>query len=101
MITKENLIATLNQHGIPERMHEGFRHYLFDHTPTGDFLTAVFCNDFVEVLKRTDEDNRKLLSNYAALLYNELPSHRAAKSPWGSPAAVKAWIENKDGEFEL
>lgn len=98
MITEENLHATLEEYGIPERMHEGFRHYLFEHTPTGDFLTAIFENNLVEACKRADAENGQLLQSYASVLYNELPSHKAKNSPWGSPAAVKAWLENKEGE---
>ena len=59
-------------------------------TPMGGFLTAVFENDLSEAVGRADSTNRKLLVEYATLLYNHIPS-------WchGNPKRVAEW----DGVF--
>lgn len=96
MITEENLEATLARMGIPESMHGGMRRYLFDHIRPGRFLQAVFANDFVGVIAQGDENNRRILFNYADFLYNELPARGSENAPWGTPEVVEAWI--KEGE---
>ncbi len=83
---------TVTKHGkeyrIPERMMLPIRRYVDEHTPFGDFLTAVFSNDFAEAVVRADSENAFALQAYAMYLYNEVPS-----ACWGSKEKVAAWLK--------
>jgi hypothetical protein len=71
---------------IPEHMHEGVRAYVLDHYRGGDFLTAIFSNDFLEAAGRADEKNQRAFFGWAVFLYNYVPI-----GCQGSAKKVKAW----------
>ena len=75
-------------HTIPDHMMEGIRGYIEDHRSVGDFLTAVFENNFAEALIRADGNNLASIKAYAGYLYNEAPP-----ACWGSRKKVTAWLE--------
>lgn len=70
---------------IPNYMIGGIIRYVEHGIEPGDFLTAIFGNDFVEATGRADEENQPSLHHYAALLYR-LPIHC-----WGSKLQVEHW----------
>jgi hypothetical protein len=78
---------------IPDYMMEGIKSYTEKHRGVGDFLTAVFENNFCEALSRADGNNLRNIRAYAAYLYNE-----ADQRCWGSKAKVKAWLKMKEGD---
>jgi hypothetical protein len=75
---------------IPDRILAGIERYTEKHIKPGDFLLAVFQNDFVDAVARADPDTAVNLKAYMGYLYNVAPS-----DCWGSPEKVKAWLENK------
>jgi hypothetical protein len=93
MIDRENADETLRRCNIPEGSWEGIKRYLFDHIEPGDFLTAIFANDFHGAIMQADEHNKACLTEYAHFLYWEVPG-RGEGTPWGSRKTVKAWISN-------
>ena len=78
------------EYHIPEYMMAGITRYIEKHQPSGDFLMAVFRNDFNEACARADPVNAANLKAYMGYLNNEAPS-----ACWGSPEKVKAWLETK------
>jgi hypothetical protein len=96
---REELNETLAGHRIPEYMRGGMLDYLCDHEPPGDFLMALFSNDFVNIVGTADPGNTRILRRYAAFFYNDLPARTAIGSPWGSEEAVKAWLKLAPLEF--
>ena len=77
---------------IPERMMKGLTRYINEHCPVGDFLIAVLENDLMEAVGRADDENLRNLPAFVAYLYNEAPGNC-----WGSPEAVRAWLNDKEG----
>lgn len=73
---------------IPLRMMEGIEEYINKGRPTGDFLKAVFSNDFMGCTGRADSENLANLPAYASYLYNVAPI-----GSYGSLKAYKAWIK--------
>jgi hypothetical protein len=73
---------------LPEHMLDGIKRYVLYGMPVGDFLTALFENNLMEVYKRADETNIRLISEYCLLLYNAVPVKCR-----GSRIAVTDWIE--------
>jgi hypothetical protein len=69
-------------------MIEGVNRYIIDRIKPGDFLTAIFENDFVNALGRADIKNFDNIQAYAKFLYNEAPA-----GCWGSKKAVKEWLK--------
>ena len=67
---------------IPERTMEGFRKYLFEGVPTGDFLKAVLDNNLFEAFGRADEGNRGALWLIVKLVYNEFPLCARDRKQW-------------------
>ena len=78
---------------IPPYMIEGMVHYIVDLVPPGDFLTAIFCNDFVEAVQRADLTNQRCLPAYAGFLFSCAPA--SPLKCWGSPENMKAWLEQE------
>jgi hypothetical protein len=66
----------------------------------GDFLKAVFENDFVDAFKNADEENILLMQRYASFLYNHLPL-RDYGVVWGSKKAVKEWTYERQPGSEV
>ena len=73
---------------IPERMMGGIERYINHGIATGDFLTAIICNDLKGAIGRADDENIQNIPAYVAYFYNEAPA-----SCWGSPETMKAWME--------
>jgi len=69
---------------------EGMKLYIEKGVEPGSFLTAVLLNDLVHSFAYADDDNIKVLKQYAEFLYWELPM-----SAWGSKEAVKLWIDHQ------
>ncbi len=87
-MTKDNYEAKARKHGIPEYMIGGVVGHVFNGTPTGDFLTAVFSNNLMEAAVRADDTNLAKLPAYCRFMYNE-----CEPKCYGSPANVKRWRE--------
>ena len=79
---------------IPVRMMGGIHRYVNDRVKAGDFLMAVFENDFVKLAGRADSENLRNLPAYASYLYNECPTlcH-------GSKERVNEWLAGKPAEI--
>jgi hypothetical protein len=76
---------------IPGYMWDGIVEYVARLRPTGDFLLAVFANDFAGAVTRADTGNDPAaLRAYALLLYNEVPAQA-----WGSRQKVIDWLASK------
>jgi hypothetical protein len=75
---------------IPQYMHGGIIRYIEDGIMPGDFLSSVLQNDLKGACGAADQNNKHLLWDYVAFLYNNAPS-----MCWGSPEKVKAWVEEK------
>jgi hypothetical protein len=80
------------EYEIPDLCMEGILRYTEKHMKAGDFLMAVFRNDFMEAVSRADDINAVNLKAYMGYLYNVAPG-----DCWGSPEKVKAWLENRPG----
>ena len=78
----------VNYDRLPEHMRESARAYIETGRPVGDFLTAVFENDFIHATLRADVTNRAMLREWAQFLVNECPPES-----YGSKQLVKAWRE--------
>lgn len=72
---------------------ESIRAYADEGWPTGGFLMAVLSNDLKEAYGRADDGNIEAMYEIIKYCYNEIPS-----ACWGSPEAVKEWIEKKQTE---
>lgn len=73
MIDTNNLEATLTHYGIPEKMHGGFRRYIFDKVEPGSFLAAILRNDLMDSYRCADDENQLIIRFYVMFLYNEMP----------------------------
>lgn len=80
----------IDQYGelIPSHMIEGIKGYVLDGRPVGEFLTALFENNFLQSVGRADRTNQFLLPVYAQLIYNATPTNCH-----GSVQKVTDWIE--------
>jgi len=87
-IDREKVREDLERIGIPNYMVEGVEAYIFGGRRPGDFLTAVLKNQLVEAATYADDTNRRLLFEYASMLWQVVPTRA-----WGSPKKVAAWIE--------
>jgi hypothetical protein len=79
----------LKERGIPNYMRGGIVEYVIDGKEQGDFLTALFRNEFHEVVSRADENNRAILHNYMLMLCNAVP-----EGCWGNREKVRTWMEH-------
>jgi len=78
----------INYKYLPDYMAEPTRLYIEEGLQPGDFLFALFSNDFMSVMGRADETNRTMHKEWSMFLFNEAPS-----PCYGSIELVKAWIE--------
>ena len=83
----ERLQQCLDDHDIPDYMHDGIREYVKVGRPTGGFLYAVFTNDLKGSAMHADVENLFRLHQYAQLLCNGIPV-----GAQGSERKVNAWI---------
>ncbi len=89
-MTNDTPFYTFRQFYIPGRMEEGIERYIYDHVSTGEFLTSVFENNFIEACGRADDENLINLPAYAAFLYNKAPS-----ACHGSRKKVEEWLSRR------
>lgn len=61
-------------------------HYVYDHTPGGDFLNAVVSNDLMRAVRRADLENQRALPDICSLLATHAPD-----VCYGSPEAFRDW----------
>jgi len=72
-------------------MVDAVKNYLEEGIPPGSFLTAVICNNFYQAVSSADDQNRKLLDQWANFFYNHVQANA-----WGSPEIMKDWLDNKE-----
>ena len=72
-----------------EAMKEAIYNYVVYGRPVGNFLEGVLSNDFCLACFYADDDNVKLLLEWARFIHNELPW--AKQQSWGSLEIVRAW----------
>lgn len=72
---------------IPEDMRQAMKRYVLEGRETGDFLTAVICNDLQRAVSRADLKNLPLLQTYVRWFYNVAPS-----DCHGSAQHMRDWI---------
>ena len=77
---------------VPAHMHDGIRRYVMTGGHVGDFLTALFEHNFMEIVLRADDKNFACLREYARFLHNDVPG--GCK---GSREKVASW--RKRGGF--
>ncbi len=84
---QQNLQRKIDENGIvlPEYMWPGIWRYVQDGVLFGDFLMAVFENNFFEMCLRADDKNEEYIFNYGKLLYH------VPRACHGAPEAVQAW----------
>lgn len=75
------------RHLVPDHMWGGVERYFVNRVPTGHFLTALFSNDLMEAFARADDENAANMHRWCQFLYNYAP-----RGSYGSPAAVREWI---------
>lgn len=87
---REDLIASMWKHGVPEHMHEGVADYILHGKQPGGFLTAVICGHLFEALARADGMNIAALPAYGMFFYNDAPG-----GCYGSPAKFDGWMDHR------
>jgi hypothetical protein len=78
---------------IPVHMADAAKRYVEHGEIWGDFLEAVFSNNFVGIMHRADDINSASLREWAEFLYWEVP-----EGCWGSKERVRAWVEKFKSE---
>jgi hypothetical protein len=78
---------------LPEHLRGGLRRYLVERICPGQFLQAVLRNDLRAAVGRADDVSLPALKDIIEFLYNVAPG-----GSWGSPDALKAWIEPAKAE---
>ena len=86
---ERRLFESLVDTRIPVYMHSGIVRYIVEGAPPGDFLHAVFSDKLVHSFSKADENNQKVMRDYAGFLYNHAPI-----PCWGSGKAVQEWIKH-------
>lgn len=80
---------TVDWRGVPAHMRGGVTRYIERGVLPGHFLEAVFSNDLMEAFKRADEENGRVMREYARFLYNYCPA-----GSFGSTDKFKAWLRH-------
>lgn len=70
------------------RHENGYRRYVMDGIPPGDFMYNLLADNLYETVFRADPINKQLLEDHARFIYNELPSQC-----WGDEETVNNWID--------
>ena len=91
MVT-ERMERGFEANGIPDYMRDGIAAHVLHGRMTGDFLSALFRCDFMEIAVLADDNNIHLLREYAVFLWNNVPIDCK-----GSAEKVVAW--RKRGGF--
>ncbi len=82
----KSLEKGLISQNIPPYMYEDIKRYVIQGGSFGDFLTALFSNDFMAILVCADDVDLLLIRNYRYLLFNHTPA-----GCHGSPERMKSW----------
>jgi len=80
----------LNKYQIPEHMHGGIIDYVRDGRQPGQFLCAIFNNDFIGAGSRADNLNLMALPGYLKFLVNCVPA-----GCYGDREAVDRWCARR------
>ena len=84
----------LNYDMVPvKRMTEGVRRYVEQGILTGSFLISLFENNFVNVYRCADNENKANLIGWASFLHWEMPMEA-----WGSRDKVLKWTKARQKE---
>ena len=89
MTEEQKFSEKASDYGIPKHMHRPAFRYVKYGEIGGSFLTALLENDFMDIMGKADDKNRRALKNWARFIYNALPS-----GCWGSREQVIRWSEN-------
>lgn len=81
---------------IPKNIYDGIKNHVENRIPAGHFVTAVLENNLSEALAYADPTSLAHLKTIAQFIFNDIPS-----TAWGSPEAVKKWLENGDNGERL
>ncbi len=73
---------------LPPFTKQQIDQYVEQRIPPGGFLYAVLANDLFEAVAKADDINIHCLNDIVKYIYNDTPS-----VCWGSPEAVKDWLE--------
>lgn len=74
--------------GLTEHAQDALKNYFLYALPPGGFLTSVLNNDpVVDVYRRADNWNKRLIHKYIGWLERAAP-----EDSWGSSEAVNAWL---------
>lgn len=96
MSTEISEMIERGRHLIPAYMWGGIERYMVKRIPPGHFLTALFSNDLMGAFGRADDVNRENMHLYCRFLYNYAPL-----GSYGSPAAVRAWLNSDPDQQEV
>lgn len=86
--TWQHFAQRLDARGVPEHLHEGILMWLCAGILPGHFLRAVLNNEFVEVMRRSDETSRAGLPALAEFMHYDMPAQA-----WGNHGRVLQWQE--------
>ncbi len=76
---------------VPSRMRGPIERWVREAVVPGHFLRAIITNDLRGAFARADQENGRLIQNYLALFYNDLPS-----GCWGPSDALANWKGQPD-----
>jgi hypothetical protein len=76
---------------LPEHLRSGMRRYIEMRIETGAFLRKVLENDLVGAFEQADALSELSMREIVDFLRFDVP-----REAWGSPPAVKAWLEASD-----
>lgn len=93
---RAHLQQRLDECQVPESLHDGLIEYIGARRPVGGFLAAILSNNLVDAVTRADDINRPQIATVVFFLLNY-----ATATCWGSPAAVKAWLEDPEPPREV
>ncbi len=71
---KARVMQSCERHDIPRHMAESLAAHVSVGRPVGGFLSALLSNDLMDAIGRADDNNVRLLKEYAMVLYNDTPS---------------------------
>ena len=78
--------------GVPDHTQESFENYVMYGYSPGGFLTAALENNFALAAARADHVNKEHLAELGRwLMCGSFPG-----MCWGSPEAVRDWLDDKD-----
>lgn len=86
---RERNWSTLPRHCVP-----GLKRWLEHGVQPGGFLSAVLCNNFSNVVFKSDQRNAGPLLEYAIFLWHDMPL-----GSWGSVDRCQAWAAQWDRRF--